>query len=315
MCAHAGFMNDLWIDIAKEDPDDITIQMSTALGTELDIAGIFLYKAMKQFCSIHTFELTSEVFMFLYFASVGIERLQKVLLVLSEQPKNKNGYDKFCKTLKTHNHTKLQEKISGYNNKLLLSDYVSGFFNLLDEFYYDLRYERFSAETKGKQELHMLKIFLYENEECVLQPPYVENFYEVVEFIGKLLADISRTYYNSISEICLKNNLYTIELCGDSPSVGVFLDKTHSSLHHIIMREEIATKELLLYLTKNNKSSETLNIEPLDFDVETINNTYITEVAKDYPMMLVEEVRVLYDEMKKKGIDIKQRIKRLSNLY
>lgn len=53
--------------------------------TELDVSGTFIYEGIKQFNRIEVFLIESEIFYFLYNISVGIERLQNILLVLLEK--------------------------------------------------------------------------------------------------------------------------------------------------------------------------------------------------------------------------------------
>lgn len=53
--------------------------------TELDVSGTFIYEGIKQLNRTEVFSIESEIFYFLYNISVGIERLQNVLLVLLEK--------------------------------------------------------------------------------------------------------------------------------------------------------------------------------------------------------------------------------------
>ena len=52
------------------------------MGTELDIAGTFIYDGINSLKSMGNFEVESEIFSFLYHISVGIERMQKIIIVL-----------------------------------------------------------------------------------------------------------------------------------------------------------------------------------------------------------------------------------------
>lgn len=52
------------------------------MGRELDIAGTFIYRAIKEFDTLTCFREECDIFHILYDLSVGIERLQKILVVL-----------------------------------------------------------------------------------------------------------------------------------------------------------------------------------------------------------------------------------------
>ena len=78
--------------------------------TELDVSGTFIYEGIKQLNRIDVFSIESEIFYFLYNVSVGIERLQKVLLVLLEKIDSTN-IEEFEKGIKTHDHHYLNDRI------------------------------------------------------------------------------------------------------------------------------------------------------------------------------------------------------------
>lgn len=54
------------------------------MGREIDIAGTFIYNGMKSFDAMDGFSQECDVFQVLYSIAVGVERIQKVLLVLLE---------------------------------------------------------------------------------------------------------------------------------------------------------------------------------------------------------------------------------------
>ncbi|NLJ80292.1 MAG: hypothetical protein GX335_04635 [Firmicutes bacterium] len=55
------------------------------MGTEIQIAGSFVYLGLQEFNRLKSFYHEDEVFPILYHIAVGIERLQKVLVVLTEE--------------------------------------------------------------------------------------------------------------------------------------------------------------------------------------------------------------------------------------
>ena len=65
--------------------DRIVLHKNFKMSTEIDIAGTFIYNGMKELEQMEMFKNESDIFSFLYHISVGIERIQKVLLVMLEE--------------------------------------------------------------------------------------------------------------------------------------------------------------------------------------------------------------------------------------
>jgi len=80
------------------------------LGTELQISGSFLYNALYFFDKMEHFYYEDECFEFLYNTSVGLERLEKIALILSEH-NGEVSQQEFEKSLITHNHLELLRRI------------------------------------------------------------------------------------------------------------------------------------------------------------------------------------------------------------
>ena len=78
---------------------------------ELDIAGEFIYDGIQTLNQMDVISDGASIFSFLYHVAVGIERLQKILIVLFEDITFDN-YEKFEKSIKIHRHNKLHERIS-----------------------------------------------------------------------------------------------------------------------------------------------------------------------------------------------------------
>ena len=59
------------------------------LGTELQVSGSFIYNGLYCLDQMETFGFEEEVFEFLYLLSIGIERLQKIVLIIHEKIEDK----------------------------------------------------------------------------------------------------------------------------------------------------------------------------------------------------------------------------------
>ena len=55
---------------------------SVVMANELDVAGEFIYAAIDKLNRMNNFDQTGDNFFFLYHLAVGIERVQKILLVI-----------------------------------------------------------------------------------------------------------------------------------------------------------------------------------------------------------------------------------------
>ena len=96
-----------------EHPDKIWLYKNFNMGTELDIAGSFIYDGIHTLNQMNTVNEETQLFSFLYHTAVGIERLQKIIIVLFE---NINWEEKedFERNLITHSHTGLNDRIKKY---------------------------------------------------------------------------------------------------------------------------------------------------------------------------------------------------------
>src|SRR5690606_32627683 len=81
------------------------------LGTELEIAGGFIYDALYSFDQMKHFYHESEIFDCLYHLSVGIERLQKITLILLTDFENTINKD-FEKKLVNHSTRYFHQRIN-----------------------------------------------------------------------------------------------------------------------------------------------------------------------------------------------------------
>ena len=116
--------------------------------TELDIAGEFIYDGIHTLNQMNSIEQDAMLFSFLYHVSVGIERIQKIVLVLFEEVTLSN-YEEFEKSLITHSHSALNERILK-NTKLQLNTRENVFLQLLSEFYKTARYQRFNVISQHR---------------------------------------------------------------------------------------------------------------------------------------------------------------------
>ncbi len=278
------------------------------MGREIDIAGTFIYNGIKSFDAMDSFSQECDVFQILYSIAVGIERLQKVLLVLLEnfpEDNNEEYIADFEKSLITHSHQKLHERISA-NVQIAFNAHQHAFLQLLTQFYETCRYDRFNISANYQKERDMFVVFLSDrlNMEIRVDKAYFDtpNDTRMKKFLGRVVGTISRTYYAAIRDQAYKLRLHTYELRYDSPAYKLFSGELKDdSFYELLFNERIALAEFFTYLL-NYRSEEEIReyistIAPLELD---LNDTeiYFNEICKGkVPSALVDAVTSHYEDM------------------
>ena len=285
-------------------PDKLWNYKNFNMGIELDIAGEFIYDGIHTFNQMEVIDQDSMLFSFLYHVSVGIERLQKIVLVLSEEVTMDN-HEEFEKSLITHSHTELNRRIST-STEIELNSRENVFLQLLATFYKSARYHRFNFESQYCQERQMLADFIAKHIPMnKIQYHFITNNIlitsDVKEFIGKVIGTISKKYYKLVRDGCLKNNTYTYELRSGSKAEKILLaNHRNDSLQQQKLTEMIVFKELIVYLmnTKNTNSFVRFikEIQPLDLDIGLVND-YLSELSQGIvSQSLIDEIEYQYGE-------------------
>lgn len=263
--------------------DPILYYKNFKMGSEIDIAGTFIYNGMKELEQIIVFHVDSEMFMFLYNVAVGIERLQKVLIVLVEKIEDEMLFED---SLKSHNHQELHNRILRNDIVINLSTRENEFLQLVSIFYDKHRYGRFHILNELKAEKTIIskyvsKHFTGEYEKDVFTNS-IRNNEKIKDFFGRIIGSIAKKYYNKIDSLASKKGLYTYELRHNSKAEKVFLsDFRRNSLQEQNVNEKIAAKELIVYLMQTKDKNPFIryvnDIEPLEFDI-AMANEYLEQI-------------------------------------
>lgn len=270
------------------------------LGTELQNSGTFIYNGMFCLDNIDYFRHEEECFEFLYNISVGIERLQKILIVLIEH-ENVESQEEFEKSLITHNHLELLARIKAkYDLKLGKSH--NKFLALLTNFYKSVRYERFNINSvyKPSQDKEKLVEFIMSELQVKLteRPVNVlENTEQVKNFLGRLIKKVCVSLYELIRKETSRLGIFTHEIRYNSKSFKIFMEQEFE-----FRNERLMQREVLLFLLKNFPDDELKKfidgITPLPFGqchtnhyIESILNINKAGSAKDEMLYLYEEDR------------------------
>ncbi|MES2864429.1 MAG: hypothetical protein V4666_09950 [Bacteroidota bacterium] len=212
------------------------------LGTELSISGNFIYNGIYCFDLMQHFYNEDEAFEFLYNIAVGIERLQKVTLILIEHDENTNQED-FEKSLITHNHLELHDRIKKNRNINLGKIHIK-FLSLLSSFYKSIRYDKYNlssiyGSTNSRAEL--IK-FIEENLNIKISIDFfgcTGNNDKIKKFIGKTIKKISSEYYTQIKTETYRLNIYTDEIPSESKSLKIFWGENFDFIEERMIQKEI----------------------------------------------------------------------------
>lgn len=300
--------------VIQSDPTFVIIMLTDKdffwknfrLGTELQNSGTFIYNGIFYLDNIEYFKHEEECFEFLYNISVGIERLEKILIILLEHD-SIDSQEEFEKSLITHNHLELLKRIQA-KHQLNFGKTHTKFLNLLTNFYKSVRYERFNISSvyKPSQDKEKLVEFITSELKIKLTEfpiQVLENTEKVKAFLGRLIKKISISLYELIRKETARLGLYTHEIRFKSKSYKIFMEQEFE-----FKNERLMQREVLLFLLKSFPEDELKKfidkITPLAFEqchtnhyVESILNIHKDGSAKDEMLYLYEENRPSNDRL------------------
>ncbi len=281
------------------------------MGTELDIAGGFIFDGIKKIHEMSSFANNYETFSALYNIAVGIERLQKIVIVLWGLD-DIDDYTKFGGSLKTHKHSSLRDRIntelSKNGKQLKFTKDENDIIELVQKFYNKARYARYNFANRWDEELVLLRNLL---EKKNLLDKCAQDFNDDVlyitkaakDFFGKSIGSIARKYYQIIRDGSYKNGTYTYEMEYGSKAQKIFLKNPDEPVS-LISDQEIESqvlKEIFLYF-RNSKIKDPFlsfldEIRPLELDPAELpcylEDIFNCKVSQD----LIDTVQFLYEEM------------------
>jgi hypothetical protein len=248
--------------------DSSTFWKNFNLGTELQVSGSFIYNGLLVLDEMESFYREEEIFEFLYNISVGIERLLKINVILIEHT-NEINQDVFFKSIKNHNHQKLLKSISN-KYKLKESKSKNAFIQLLNNFYNELRYDRYTNKDSinNNKEKKSLINFLEKYLKIKISNEFLnvsQNDRTTKQFIGEVVKSIVVEQYEIIRKEASRLNIYTYEIRYNSKAYKIFMMEQFT-----FEFENRVQKELLIKFLANDKNSPLISfvkeIEPLEFD-------------------------------------------------
>lgn len=285
----------------KEIDRDLS-DLNFSIRDELQIAGALIWKSI---CSLDRInfskigqmtKLVEHSFMTLYFASQGIERIQKSLIELICKNKHikESEKNKVYELLMSHSHNGLNDWIEReYSIKLKPNE--KKFLNILSEFYNTKRYSRYSDETY--LESTTPEIDLLER----LVDGKVEKSEDIKKAFGKCLGELSTDYYKALYNICAELNIYLYEMEYDSAASRVFLNNNKNLFDYYKIIQKYK-KEVLYWVLKSGdkypKYEYCEEVDPLEFDPQMIDE-YLEEIVQfsEDKYSYFDEADYCYDEL------------------
>lgn len=270
------------------------------LGSELDIAGRFIYNGIKVFDDMEGFYLEEDIFEFLYFTAVGIERLLKVVVILSEHNTN-SDLEAFEQSLITHNHSDLMQRAMT-SNTISLGKVHWKFLALLAKFYKSHRYDRYSFSSFSAEDKEQIALIGFIEEGLAIEVDtttifgITRNDRRIKKFMGRVIGRISDALYEVVVGRARRLNLYTYELRVYGKAYKTFLAKQYD-----FEREKAFTREMIVYLLgKENERGHNAEfmgeITPLEFD-PALEADYFLALESDLKKLSVlDELDHLYEE-------------------
>ena len=270
-----------------------------SLGTELQISGSFIYNSLHSFDRMTSFYFEEECFEFLYQASVGFERLLKIVIVLSEHNDNIDQQN-FEKSLITHNHLELFNRITNIHGTKF-SDVHIHFLQMLADFYNSSRYDRFGLQSvDNPKSSKSLLVNLFEKHlktKIVAELSFSTEIDERMrKFIGRTVGKISDALYNLVVDLARKANIYTYEVTYDSKAYRIFIAKNFT-----FENERTLRRELLIAFLQNKFDDGFANfiksIKPVEFESHSASE-YVKYLVSIHPKQyLLEELEARYEDV------------------
>jgi hypothetical protein len=271
------------------------------LGTELDIAGRFLFNGLRALHEMRHFAREEDAFEFLYGVAVGIERLLKIALILTEHDKTVDQIE-FEKGLITHSLQELVQRLKASHN-IHLPGINNEFIAILSTFYKSRRYGRYSLASVHApvREREDLIAFLEKHLKIKID---IDGMFTVTrneprhkKFVGKVISKIVLPIFQIVKSEARRLNLYTYEIEYESKAAKIFVRESFD-----FEEEDILQAELIAYFVSGEASGANSrfmreHIKPLPFD-PALEADYIDALRSDRNKQgVIDELEAHYEDV------------------
>ena len=287
---------------AKEINRDLT-PLNFSLREEFQIAGTLIWKSIHSLDKIsfendifQQYNLAEYPFMTLYFASQGIERIQKSLIELICKNKHIQDSDnsKVYELLMSHSHKDLNDWIES-NSNIKLKKSCKKLLTILSDFYNTIRYVRYKDEAYLKSKTPELDLL-----RKLIETEKISNKAIKTKF-GKYLWEITNQYNEECNRICHELGIYTYELDNQSSANFVYTKIKPQNLYTRYKIIHQYKKEVIYWIMKNGieyPKYKCCNLDTVEFDPGMVDE-YINEIIY-YPEDVYnyfDSIDDFYDEL------------------
>lgn len=280
--------------------------LSLRLNQELHVIGDFIFDAYLILDGLPGYiaNYENQLYSMYYKASVGIERLQKVIRILQINPKEKDDLvpdykndssKKKKSSLYSHSHQMLNDEIVEFSN-INLNERERALLNNLMEFYNSYRYGYEQFENR-ETVLKLIRSFAKKGTK-LQDSPFVNpgGVRDAVPEFSKHLSNILCKYMELLKELINRNSYFTNEC--ESTSKIYILNYFCKNIPYFMRLRQLAVKELFAYL-KGYRDE--------DVESDIIDLADILEVCQDVIYgrscySLVEQISAYYEECFKEDI-------------
>ena len=269
--------NEGYGDITSER--QVFIHKNFDLNMELNTASEFIHDGLIKLHRIRNFSNPAAVFTSLYYVAVGIERLEKIVLILNHKDLDAD-FKKFENSIRTHQLPALMDTIYAELPSFRLHEDEYALLSLLSDFYGASRYDRMRYKSQHDTEIALLSDFVrkYVSQGITTDISCGKHLSdEAKTYLDSTVRSISRLLYKQIGQLSTANGTFTYELDWNTDASEVMVSKRYLDKDNTIpMTDELAMRELLVYLRNSKDSNAFLrfmdSIEPLSIDPGLVND-------------------------------------------
>ena len=295
-------------DKSKEQNKDVDRDLLTlnfSIRQELQISGALLWKSINALSKL-SFNVDGEPnehlveypFFTLYFASQGIERMQKAIieLVCKKNHIPEKEKDRVYDLLMSHAHDRLNNWIEGKED-IKLNTNCRKLIDILTRFYNTVRYARYADESYRRSTTPEYDLLLELRSSNSSNPGD-----EIKNNFGNYLGKLANMYFVLYNKLCSDLNIFAYELEYDSAACIVYgYREKPKNLYREFLNRQNAKKEILYWLMKKASEYPKYSFakeDALDFDADSVEH-YLWELIfnSEDGQDCYDEVDCLYDEL------------------
>lgn len=291
------------------DVDRDLFTLNFSIRQELQISGALLWKSINALSKIY-FNFDGETnehlveypFFTLYFASQGIERMQKAIveLICKKNHIQESEKDSVYDLLISHAHDRLNNWIEEKEN-LKVNTNCRKLIDILTRFYNTVRYARYADESylRSTTPEYDLLLEMKSSKGSDLGSDLNDD---IKNTFGNSLGKLANIYFAVYDKLCSELNIFAYELEYDSAACIVYGHREKSrNLYKEFLKRQNAKKEILYWLMKKAAEYPKYSIakeDALSFDADSVEH-YLWELIfnSEDGQNCYDEVDCLYDDL------------------